>query len=373
LPRRTAGPGTARWLVIGLTLLSGVCLGIERGSAQVAPTEWHFTSLPLADLWFHGMALVDPVGPGPNPLYDPAYPREVEMAKEEGGLGPTTLDQRAGYFREAFRKDPSFEVLHFLPLYFPVAGRAEVFTALRLLADTEEGLPRAPSRNTAFGVAAVGSVLTTRSQREVLGEFLSALEAEWSGFLEAHRRETAVQGAQIDQAIQTAWNGKYGPALTPWLVGAGMSGGLVALTPAVGEEGRIFGGSPDIATDNVLVVSAPMGPERGAEVVYSMLRELSFPMVREVIGRVGRGTRSQSEEESLASRAAIRSGALILEVYCPDDLNAYRQFFLSRVGHSTLAGEAIQGAFLEVYPLDASLEEALRGEILSTARIGGVG
>jgi hypothetical protein len=159
-----------------LALIAGT--GWGEASAQEPAVKWAFSSLPLVDLWFHGMALVDPIDPGPVPLYDPDYPNEVGRAKEEAGIDPSVFDRSIGHFREAFRRDPAFELFHFLPLYFPQAGRTEVLEALELLARTAEGLPRAPSARTSFGLAAVGSVLATQRQRQTLGEFVGALSEE---------------------------------------------------------------------------------------------------------------------------------------------------------------------------------------------------
>jgi len=339
----------------------------------VASTGWQFTSLPHADLWFHGMALVDPMGPGPNPLYDPAYPNEARKAKESAGVGQTVLDAQLSYFRTAFRGDPAFEVLHFLPLYFAEAGRAEVFTALKLLAATAEGLPRAQSQNTGFGIAAVGSVLTTQSQRRVLGEFVLALEEEWDAFFEAYWREGADRREQLRVSLQDTWGNDYGPALDPFLTGAAVSGGVVAMVPALDLEGRIFGGSPESARDNVLAISTPSDPEKASEAVFSMLRELSFPLVRRAMETAGVTTGNPNEDEGMAARAAIRSGALILEMFCPDDLFAYQQFFLSWAARSSPSQEMIAGAFRGEYFLDPTLEDALKREILLTIRDGGEG
>ena len=107
--------------------------------------------------------------------------------------------------------------------------------------------------------------------------------------------------------------------------------------------------------------------------LFSMLREISFPLGRRAIEKSGSGAGSRNDRESLAARAAIRSGALILEMFRPDDLIAYQQFFLSRAGRSAPDGDATEGAFREEYPLGADLEQALREEILSTVRNGGVG
>ena len=381
MPRVTrALPGVAKGFferkrrgVIALTLLLGVGLAIGRASAQEASGGWSFTSLPFTDLWFHGMALVDPIGPGPNPLYDPGYPNVVRRAKGGAGGSPTALDVRLGYFREAFRRDPAFEVLHFLPLYFPQAARSEIFMALTLLAGTEEGIPRATSARTSFGTAAVGSVLTTREQRSLLGEFVTALEDEWTGFFQAYWQGGAGQRGQLQTVLRDVWGSDYAASLTPFLDGMRMSGGLVAVVPAIGSEGRIFGGSPQDPMDNVLVVSAPAGPEDGVEVVFSMLRELSFPLVRQVMDEVRVKEGNRDEEESLAVRSAIRSGALILEMLSPDDLGAYQRFFLTQSGRSAPEEEAIEATFREAFSLGTGLEEALRERIFITVNNGGVG
>jgi hypothetical protein len=319
------------------------------------------------------MAVVDPIGPGPNPLYDPAYPNEVRRAKEDAGLEPTALDTRSAYFREAFRRDLAFEVLHFVPLYFHRAGRAEFFSAMKLLIGTREGIPRAQSANTAFGLAAVGSVLTTPSQRAVLGEFVSVLEAEWDQFFGEWWQAGSVARSRTQDSLRQIWASDYGPSMAPALEKIGMSGGVVALVPAIGGEGRIFGGTSQNSMDNVLVVSAPGNSDRSIEAVYSMLREVSFPVVRTVLEESGRKVGNQREEESLAARAAIRSGALMLEKYRPNDLRDYQRFFLSQAGRQIPAGEATEGPFGEVFPIDQGIEQALREEIFTMEKYGGVG
>jgi hypothetical protein len=319
------------------------------------------------------MALVDPVGPGPNALYDPGYPNEVRKAKQVVGVSATPLDNRLEAFRGAFRHESAFEVLHFLPLYFPHAGRTEVFTALRLLSETEEGIPRAPSARTAFGMAAVGSVLTTPGQRRILGELVQALEDEWNGFFGAFwQGGTGTREGSL-ATLQSAWRTSFGPALEPFLDGVGMTGGSVYLVPAIGLEGRIFGGSPQIPGDNVLVVSAPAGPETHREAVFRMLRELSFPLVRRAMEKADASVGGRVSDESLAAWAAVRSGAFILEAYHPEATTSYQQFFLSQAGRSVPTDAEVQAAFEEAFPLNAELGHALKEEVLSTRRDGGTG
>jgi hypothetical protein len=148
-----------------------------------------------------------------------------------------------------------------------------------------------------------------------------------------------------------------------------MEGGSVALSPAIGAEGRVFGGLPQDPGDNVLVVARPSGPEKTREAVFAILRELSFPMVRRAVEAWGQGPQARDEGERLAAVAAVRSGALILEAFLPEEAHAYREFFLSRLGRSAPRG-ALESAFREAYALDSALETALRDVINTTTTTG---
>ena len=334
-------------------------------------TGWVFALVPFADLWFHGMATVDPVGPGPNPLYDPAYPVEMRGRKGAAGIGQTPLDQRAGYFRDAFRRDQAMEVLHFLPLYFAEAGRVEVFQALEALAVSRDGIPRTSSPNVRFGLTAVGSVLPAAGQRALLGEFVSVLEAEWDSFLSGDRRAELADREEARNAIQGLWDSEFGPALAPLLRGLHLTGGTVFLTPAIGDEGRIFSGSPSNPSDNVLAVAAPKAGGDPRAAVFSMLRELSFPMARQALEAGPEPLQDRESAEGVAARTAIRAGALALDRLLPSELPAYQQFFLSRVRRAPASAGATGAAFQEAYSLDESLLKALREVVNNTITSGG--
>jgi hypothetical protein len=345
----------------------------EGAAGQEVEAGWRFTSSALASLWFHGMASVDPFGPGPNPLYDPAYPGEIRRRKTEAGIGSTSLDRRAGYFRNAFRRDPAFEVFHFLPLYFTQAGRTEVLSALEILAETEEGIPGGVTTRSAFGVAAAGASLQTPTQRGVLGEFVQVLQEEWVEFYQSHWQRTSEQRRAAQETLQALWVGEFQPALASPLQTMGFSGGTVILAQPIGAEGRIFSGSSRSSSDNVLVISTPTEPGEARFAAYAMLREMSFPLVRRVMAEVGGRTVDPNEEEKVAAYAAVQVGALLLERYLPDRLPDYRRFFLSRAVSSLPAGptgSAIDAAFQSAFPLAATLKVALREELFSTNQDG---
>jgi hypothetical protein len=330
--------------------------------------RWIFVSHSGADLWFHGMALVDPQGPGPNPLYDPAYPSKVRRAKESAGVYPTVLDREAGRFRDAFRRDPALEVLHFLPLYFVGAGRVEIFEALKLLATQPTGIPRSPGPRTATGLAAIGSVLQRPEQRVLLGEFLSVLEAEWDAFLGPDLRSKAASRNALLRLAQGFWDQHFQPALGPFLSGTDLPGGVVALSSALGSEGRVFSGTPQSWRDNVVAVQDPGGEEMAKNAIYLLIRELSFSLSRQASNKTG-VEMDRFDEEALVAKGAIRGGALLLEQNLPEEAEGFKKFFLEQGGFSDQAGGVGQ-AFQDAYPLETAFLDALLDVIEATNNTG---
>jgi hypothetical protein len=152
-----------------------------------------------------------------------------------------------------------------------------------------------------------------------------------------------------------------------------MPGGLVVLVPSIGAEGRIFGGSSQDPRDNVLMVAAPAASGQALEAVFSMLRELSFPLVRRVMEQVGITAGNPNEDEILAARAAIRSGALVLEKSSPDILSQYQRHFLAQIAGSPASRVDTGTVFSEAFSLQADFEAALRREISTTISNGGIG
>jgi hypothetical protein len=222
-------------------------------------------------------------------------------------------------------------------------------------------------------MAAAGSVLATPEQRRILGEFVQTLQEEWDGFFSAWWQRNAASRADVERALQFTWTEKFEPALAPFLAGSAMTGGMVVIVPAIGSEGRIFAGSPQSATDNVLVIAAPESPESAPYAVFSMLRELSFPLARRALEKAGVPAASRAEAEDLAGRAAVRSGALVLELLLLEEVETYQRFFLARSGPPAVEAATQKIAFEATYPLNAVLLKALQEEILSTLRDGGEG
>ncbi len=283
------------------------------------------------------------------PLYSHAYASRVEAAKRAAGVFPTALDTLANRFRAAFQQDSTFEVLHFVPLYFGLTETGEMLDALEGVADGD--------RPSDFATNVIATVLARPSQRRVLKEFVSALREEWEVFYRSSRSATQADLTRQVAAAQRAWDYRLAPALDRFLVGRRLSGGVVLASGPVGAEGRIFGGEPDDPSDNVVAAMLPADEDGSA--ALSVVRELCYPLVSGLVERMGTHAGDRVSAERVSSRAAVRCGALLLERHAPGFVDQYRRLFLDAVGED----ESTPEAFLRRFPVDATLLAVLREEL----------
>jgi len=332
-------------------LLAGCAAAVVAlGSPGAAGAQqgWVVRSSAQADLWFHGMAVVGFEGFTPLPLYDRSYADEVRRAKEAAGVFPTALDEIADRLQAEFERDSVFEVLHFVPLYFPAASPEEMLDALRSVAAGEP--PDQPVVETMFGMNAVGAVLRSERQRRVLGDLVDALEEEWNVFL---RARLAGRSDAAREATQRRWDSDVGPAVAGFRRQVRLASGVLMISPSLGPDGRIFAGDPRDDGDNVVAVSSVIGPEGAAALLA--VRELCFPTVSALVQRMDVGGGNRVAAELTSSRAAVRCGNLLLEAADPGLAAEYRGAFLQALGQQGTD----RGLFEAMYPADEELLEDL--------------
>ncbi len=343
-----------RTRIAALTLGLLLSMGVPRPlSSQHA---WTLVEAPQVNLWFHGLAVVGFRGFGPLPLYDPGYAGRIRRAKDSLGVFPTALDRQAERFRTAFEEDSSFEVLHFVPLYFAAADRAAMLEALRAVARQRSGVPAVADPRTRFGTAAVAAVLQKPEQRRTLGEFADALDREWQQFYGGYwARLGAERGPRVAE-LQMEWDARFAPPLADYLRAQRLDRGIIFLSPALGADGRIFDGDPADRTDNLVAVRFPASGDAPDLPLYAVVRELCYPAVRQALaGEPASASRIAAERRS--SDAAVRCGALLLRARAPALVAGYRRAF---------AGDTLTASFEAAYPLDAALAAAL-GRLLQGA------
>ncbi len=280
---------------------------------------WRAVSRSQADLWFHGLALVGFQGFGAGELYDAGYASRVRAAKASLG-GESELDREAQRLLTAFQADSAFEVFHFVPLYFGAAGRLEMLDALKGLAEDPPSAVAQASPAARFGTAAVAAVLSEPHHLSTLGDFVAALESEWTSFFRDFRADSLVPALESaigdSQLLLDNWNGSLEEYLGP----NKLSRGMLVISPPVGSDGRLFQGDPARESDNVAVVGGV-----GQAAAYRVVREWCFPAARQAVQAAGPSERHEAELAS--GRTAIRCGAILLGESAPDHVGPYLKAF----------------------------------------------
>jgi hypothetical protein len=308
-------------------------LGAQTPVRQSTNREWTVTRDPFADLWFHSLAVIGYDGYGPLSLYDARYASRVRDTKARAHVA-TTLDRRGSELRRSLAADSAFEVLHFLPLYFVGQEPSLVLSTLRAAA-------RQTLRDPAPGVltsaaSAVAASLPTRQERDVFVSLLDGVADEWTTFVRAERASHAVDDRCVTRDLQSAWDDRFAHVLDGYLAAMRISRGIILVSPAIGQEGRII----HVPSGAAIVV---VSPERGVVgdngPLLRSVRELAFPLLDQLRTPLTTST-SRIDAQQARDAAAVRAGSIILDAVDQSLAAEYRKVFLDAVG-----GRGFENAF----------------------------
>lgn len=305
-----------------------VLLGLLVPSTVVGQTDgWRFSTSRAAGLWFHSMALSGNAGFGMLPLYGSGYRGDLVRARARSRTPPTPLEQGGAEFTEAFAADSAFEVLHFVPLWFPLSTPSDLLGSIRLGAEHGESAIRQVGTRERFGLTALLATLPTPDERARLVRLVDALRREWGAGYAELQDDLLPDGRAAE--VAAAWQ-PVAAALTPYLRARKLTGGAVLLAASLGPDGRFFAGDPKNPTDNVVAVR--LGPGEPAQAaVYRLVRELCYPAVREAMQGV-EPTDDRVRGERVSGIAAVRCGHELLARYAPREVAGYDEQWLSEAG-----------------------------------------
>ncbi|MDP1890466.1 MAG: hypothetical protein Q8K55_06190 [Gemmatimonadaceae bacterium] len=288
-----------------------------------AAAQWRLASPPAAASWFNVLDSLGVAGTG-------AFRFTASGSERPTDLGRTL--SRGG----------RYDILHFVPLYYPSAGTTALADALTQAAGNAP--PAAPRAQ--FLVGALRQALPATAERAPLLVLANGLRRSPA------RRVTA---ASLD-ALQAHWNRALAPALAAFLHDQQLDAGLLWVLPALGPEGRLFAGVATDRTDNIVAVAA--NPADGNGPLYAAVRELCFPLVSRAAEASPEFRRTVGSPADAARRtgvAAVRCGAALLDHVAPAEAGPYRTHWL-RVANR---GAVFDAAF----PTDAVLAPSIRAAL----------
>ncbi len=288
-----------------------------------AAAQWRLASPPAAASWFHVLDSVGVAGTGAFRFTASGPERPTELGR--------TLSRGGRY-----------DILHFVPLYYPSAGTTALADALTQAAGNAP--PSAPRAQ--FLVGALRQALPTAAERAPLADLAALM-----------RRTTARRvAAEALDALQAHWNRALAPALAAFLHDQQLDAGLLWVLPALGPEGRLFAGVAADRTDNIVAVAAR--PADGNGPLYAAVRELCFPLVSRTADaspEFRRSAGSSAEAARRAGLAAVRCGAELLDRVAPAEAGPYRTHW-ERVATRALT-------FDTAFPPDAVLAPPVRAAL----------
>jgi hypothetical protein len=318
-PRATLSrPRTAGTALLSAALAAALLTGI----APAAEAQWRFSASPSAAAWYAAADSLRLTGHGALPLVrSPGEPVT--------GLGRALADER-------------FDILHFVPLYFPSATPAALADAVDDAAG--DGAPRAPRSQ--FLVGAIRRALPEVADRRRLAELAT---------LSRRIAPPPLAPAQL-AAWQGAWDSRFAAALSPFLVSERLDRGVALVVPSLGAEGRVFAGVPADRSDNLIAVGVPLNAADIDGPLYAVVRELCFPLVSRIAESTPafrRAAGAGGEAARRASLAAVRCGADLLDRVRPSEATGYRRHWSAALGGPP-------STFDRLYPPDPLLFPRLR-------------
>lgn len=318
---------TRRWGVVTVLALSGLASTAgsvdaradrPEAAATTDPTAgWTVERDAFADLWFHGLAVVGFDGFGTIPLYDPGY-GWAATAHRARLSGPTPLEQARGRILASFAADPSYEVLHFVPLYLAGMPEGAALDMLRRLGVENGDHARGGSAGSHLHRtgSALAAALPSHRHQEVLRDFAALLASE-------RRVLDEFELAAIDLgAVRNAWSELAAGVLGSFLAEEQLTDGRIIVTPALGMEGRYL----DSGSGRVVAIGATSESDPRA-VAGAVLRELCYPVVRRVVAPYERRIGDRERLSTMSHHVATRCGARLLRAHAPDYLPAYQTRF----------------------------------------------
>jgi hypothetical protein len=367
---RTDGRGR---MTIAATIVAVVTLAACGGAQQkpaaappppVSPSgvvtnttaPWPVKTREHLDLWLHGFAMIQP-DTTRIPLFRRGYRDAMVVEKNRRGV-TTLLDQNRDQLAARFAVNRNLVGAQFAALYFGSWEDMQQAISLFLQAKGDPG--RARTQQQQQVIAFLAASFNTQADRDWLDLFARSLADERDKFYHSYWLQQQQSRGAVLAAVDSLWQKTYRPKLQTYLSRTQQETGDFILSLPLDGEGRTVSGGK---RENIVALTFPDTPADAIDAIYVFTHESMGALAATAIAdNITPAERREGLGDKMASAAAVRGGALLLQRAAPDLADGYARYYLKAAGLSVPSGDA-QAALANAFPLDARVRDAIAAQI----------
>lgn len=354
---------------VALVTLVAACGGSATPETAPAPANpsgvttnttapWPVKTREHLDLWLHGFAMLQQ-DTTRVPFFRRGYRDAMVVEKNRRGV-TTLLDQNRDKLVPRFAVNRNLIGAQFVALYFGSWEELQSGISLFLEAQGDVGRARDPQQQAV--IAFFAASFNSQADRDWLELFARSLADERTRFYHDYWiNEQRSRGAVL-AAVDSIWQKTYRPKLQTYLSRTQQATGDLILSLPLDGEGRTISGGK---RENIIALTFPDTPAQAIDAIYVFTHEAIGALASTVIAdNITPAERREGIADRMASAAAVRGGAMLLQRAAPELADGYARYYLRAAGVSSTSGDP-QAALATAFPLDARIRDAIASQIAS--------
>ena len=349
------------------SMLLAACAGSAPAETAPAPASpsgvvtntsapWPVKTREHLDLWLHGFAMLQQ-DTTRIPLFRRGYRDGMVVEKNRRGI-TTLLDQNRDKLTPRFAANRNLAGAQFVALYFGTWEELQRAITLFLEANGDPGRARDPQQQAV--IAFLAGSFNTPADRQWLSLFAQSLADEQTKFYHQYWTDEQRRRGPVLAAVDSLWQTVHRPKLQTYLARTQQQTGDFILSLPLDGEGRTISGGK---RENIVALAYPDTPGQAIEAVYVFTHEVLGALAATAISdNITPNERREGLADKMASAAAVRGGAMLLQRVAPVLADGYARYYLRAAGLSSTASDA-QAALATAFPLDARVRDAINRQL----------
>ena len=354
---------------VALVTLLAACGGSTTPAPAPAPANpsgvttnttapWPVKTREHLDLWLHGFAMLQQ-DTTRVPFFRRGYRDAMVVEKNRRGV-TTLLDQNRDKLVPRFAVNRNLVGAQFVALYFGSWEELQSGISLFLQAQGDVGRARDPQQQAV--IAFFAASFNSQADRDWLELFAKSLADERARFYHDYWVNEQRNRGPVLAAVDSLWQKTYRPKLQTYLSRTQQETGDFILSLPLDGEGRTISGGK---RENIIALTFPDTPQQAIDAIYVFTHEAIGALASTVIAdNITPAERREGIADRMASAAAVRGGAMLLQRAAPELADGYARYYLRAAGVSFTSGDA-QAALATAFPLDARIRDAISSQIAS--------